>query len=115
MQYQQHSFYLCKTPLHATGENDVEILDTAADSESFPHLFKQFESLRSHAFNADQLYSITRAEDIFDLIRAPGERQAKEAAWEKAKPEIVTNLQHRIMQKGDKKAEAILRDIHDVT
>lgn len=115
MQYLQHSFYLCKTPLHATGEKDVEILDTAADSESFPHLFKQFESLRSHAFNADQLYSITRAEDIFDLIRATGERHAKEIAWEKAKPEIVTNLQHRIMQKEDKEAEAILREVHEVT
>lgn len=115
MQYQQHSFFLCKTPLHSSGERDVEVLDRADLSDAFPDLFVKYEELRSHAFNQDRLYSVTRAEDIYDLIRATGEREARELAWENAKPEIVTNLQHRVMQGGDSKAESILREVHDIT
>jgi Mg/Co/Ni transporter MgtE len=115
MIFQQHYFYLCKTPLSAQGERDVEIVTKATDSAHFPEVFKEYETLRSHAFNQDQLYSIVRADDIYDLVRAVSDREAKEKAWEKAKPEIVTNLQHRVMQSGDKNAEAILKDVHDLS
>jgi hypothetical protein len=114
MIYKQHAFYLCKTPLSASGVSDVEVLNQEVDTKDFPDLFKEFESKRSHAFNQDQLYSIVRADDVFDLIRATSEDEAKELAWEKAQPDIVTNLQHRSMQDGDKNAAAILKDVHGI-
>jgi len=77
-------------------------------------LFKEYEEYRSHAFNDDKLYSIVRADDIFDLVRTGTEKEAKELAFENAEPEIVTNLQHRVMQKGDKDAEAILKEVHQI-
>jgi len=114
MIYKQKFFYLCKTPLSAEGPGDVEIVDRADDSDSFPELFKKFEDLRSHAFNEDNLYSIVRADDIYDLIRTGTKEEAKEEAYEKAEQEIITNLQHRVMQKGDKNAKAILKEVHEV-
>lgn len=114
MIYKQHYFFLTKTPLSAQGASDVEIITKSADNAEFPEVFKHYEELRSHAFNQDQLYSIVRADDIYELVRAVNETEAKEMAWEKAKPEIVTNLQHRVMQNNDKNASAILRDVHDV-
>lgn len=114
MIYKQKFFYLCKTPLSAEGPGDVEIVDRADDSDSFPELFKKFEGLRSHAFNEDNLYSIVRADDIYELIRTGTKEEAKEEAYEKAEQEIITNLQHRVMQKGDKNAKAILKEVHEV-
>lgn len=114
MIYKQKFYYLCKTPLSAEGPNDVEVIDRADDSNQFPELFKKFEDLRSHAFNEDQLYSIVRADDIYELIRTGTEKEAKEMAFEKAEPEIVTNLQHRVMQKNDKNAKAILKEVHQI-
>jgi len=113
--YQQHYFFLCKIPLNSESEKDVEVITQTADSESFPDVFKQYEELRSHAFNEDKLYSVVRADSIFDLIRAVDERSAKELAWEKAKPEIITNLQHKFMQSGDKQAEKTLKYVHDIS
>lgn len=112
MIYKQKFFYLCKTPLSAEGPEDVEIITRAEDSEDFPRVFKEYEELRSHAFNEDDLYSIVRADDVYDLIRTGTEKEAKEEAFDKAQQEIITNLQHRVMQGGDKDAKAILKEVH---
>lgn len=114
MNYKHKFFYLCKTPLSAEGPKDVEIIDRAEHSDEFPELFKEYEELRSHAFNEDKLYSIIRADDIYDLLRTGTEKEAKEAAFEKAQQEIITNLQHRVMQKEDDEAKAILKEVHDI-
>jgi len=114
MIYKQKYYFLCKTPLSAEGPSDVQVIEKAARNEDFPELFKKYEELRSHAFNEDNLYSIVRADDIYDLIRTTSESQAKEEAFEKAEPEIVTNLQHRVMQQKDEHAREILRDVHGV-
>ncbi len=115
MIFKQKFYYLTKTPLSADGPKDVEVIDRANDSNEFPELFKRFEELRSHAFNDDNLYSIVRADDIYDLVRTGTEKEAKELAYENAEPDIITNLQHRVMQLGDKNAEAILKEIHQIT
>jgi Mg/Co/Ni transporter MgtE len=114
MIYKQKFYFLCKTPLSAEGPEDVEVLEKADKNENFPELFQKYEDYRSHAFNEDRLYSIVRADDIFDLIRTTNEKAAKELAFENAQPEIITNLQHRVMQKKDKNAKAILKEVHGV-
>lgn len=114
MNYKHKFFYLCKIPLSAEGPEDVEIIDRAENSEEFPALFKEYEELRSHAFNEDDLYSIIRADDIYDLIRTGTEKEAKNKAFETAQQEIITNLQHRVMQDDDKDAKAILKEVHKI-
>lgn len=114
MIYKQKYFYLCKIPLSAEGPEDVEVIDRADSSDEFPELFKEYEELRSHAFNKDKLYSIIRADDVYDLLRTGTEEEAKEMAFDNAQQEIVTNLQHRVMQKDDKDAKAILKEVHGV-
>jgi len=114
MQYKQSFFYLCKTPLSAEGPEHVEIITRAEDSTDFSRVFSEYEELRSHAFNDDKLYSIVRADDIFDLIRIGTEKEAKEKAFEQAQQEIVTNLQHRVMQGDDMEAKSILKEVHDI-
>lgn len=114
MQYKQNFFYLCKTPLSAEGPEHVEIISRADDNHDFPRLFSEYEELRSHAFNEDKLYSIVRADDVYDLIRTGTEKEAKEKAFEQAQQEIITNLQHRVMQDDDKEAKSILREVHDI-
>lgn len=114
MIYKQKFYYLTKTPLSAEGPNDVEVINRADTTNDFPALFKEYEEYRSHAFNEDKLYSIVRADDIYDLVRTGTDKEAKELAFENAEPEIVTNLQHRVMQKGDKDAEAILKEVHQI-
>lgn len=114
MIYKQKFYYLCKIPLSAEGPKDVEIVDRADDSAQFPELFKKFEELRSHAFNSDKLYSVVRADDIYELVRIGTVEEAKEEAYERVQPDIVTNLQHRVMQKNDKDAQAILKEVHDI-
>lgn len=114
MIYKQKFYYLCKTPLSAEGPSDVEVIERADDSLQFPELFKKFEEYRSHAFNEDNLYSIVRADDIYELVRTGTDKEAKELAFERAEQEIVTNLQHRVMQKNDENARAILKDVHQI-
>lgn len=114
MNYTQNFFFLCKTPLSAEGPNDVEIITKADNSEDFPRVFKEFEELRSHAFNKDNIYSVVRADDIYELVRTSNEKLAKEEAFEKAQPEIITNLQHRVMQGKDANAKAILKEVYDI-
>lgn len=114
MIYKQKYYYLCKTPLSAEGPEDVEIVDRADNNDEFPELFKKFEDLRSHAFNEDEIYSIVRADDIYDLLRTGTEKEAKEMAYDRAEPEIITNLQHRVMQGKDKNAQAILKEVHQI-
>ncbi len=115
MQYQQNFFYLCKTPLSAEGPEHVEIITRAENSEDFPRVFQEFEELRSHAFNEDKIYSVVRADDIYELVRTNTEESAKEIAYEKAEQEIITNLQHRVMQDGDSNAKGILKEVYDIT
>lgn len=114
MIYKQKFYYLCKTPLSAEGSGDVEVIDRADDTVQFPELFKKFEEYRSHAFNEDNLYSIVRADDIYELVRTGTEKEAKEEAYERAEQEIITNLQHRVMQKNDENARAILKEVHEL-
>lgn len=114
MIYKQKFYYLCKIPLSATGPRDVEVIDRADDTKQFPELFKKFEEYRSHAFNEDDLYSIVRADDIFELVRTGTEKEAKEEAYERAEQEIITNLQHRVMQQNDENARAILKEVHEL-
>lgn len=114
MQYQNNYFFLCKTPLSAEGPEHVEVVTRAEDSEDFPRVFKKFEELRSHAFNEDKIYSVVRADDIYELIRTNTEKEAKEEAYEKAQSEIITNLQHRVMQSKDANAKAILKEVYDI-
>jgi len=114
MRYKHKFFYLCKTPLSAEGPGDVEIIDRAEHSDEFPELFEEYENLRSHAFNEDKLYSIIRADDIYDLLRTGTEEEARDMAFDKAQQEIITNLQHRVMQKNDDDARAILKEVHDI-
>ena len=114
MKYEHKFFYLCKTPLSAEGPQDVEVIKRVEDSQEFPEVFKEYEELRSHAFNDDDLYSIIRADDIYQLIRTGTKKQAKEEGFEEAQQEIITNLQHRVMQDGDANAKAILKEVHDI-
>ncbi len=115
MNYQKKYFYLCKTPLSAEGPEHVEVVTRAENTEDFPRVFKEFEELRSHAFNEDKLYSIVRADDIFELIRTTTKDQAKKEAFEQAQKEIITNLQHRVMQNDDMEAKGILKEVHDIS
>lgn len=114
MIYKQKFYYICKTPLSAEGPSDVEVIERADDTKQFPELFKKFEEFRSHAFNDDNLYSIVRADDIYELVRTGTEKEAKELAYERAEQEIITNLQHRVMQQNDENARAILKEVHEL-
>jgi hypothetical protein len=114
MQYRQQFFYLCKTPLSAEGPEHVEVLNRADNNAAFPELFAEYEQLRSHAFNEDKLYSVIRADDIYELIRTGTEKEAREEAFEQARQELVTNLQHRVMQNDDQEAKSILKEVHDI-
>lgn len=114
MIYKQKFYYICKIPLSAEGPADVEVIERADDTKQFPELFKKFEQFRSHAFNNDNLYSIVRADDIFELVRTGTEKEAKELAYERAEQEIITNLQHRVMQQNDENARAILKEVHEL-
>ena len=114
MNYTFNQFYLCKTPLSAEVSSDVEIITKAENSEDFPRVFKELEKRRSHAFNKDNIYSVVRADDIYELIRTSSDQLAKEEAFEKAQSEIITNLQHRVMQGSDANAQSILKEVYDI-
>jgi hypothetical protein len=114
MNYTENHFYVCRIPLSAEGPQDVEIVDEIDTTEDFPRLFQTFEDLRSHAFNKDKLYSVIRADELFALIRTNGVKQAKVVAFEEARPNLITNLQHRVMQSRDENARSILRDVHEI-
>ncbi|MEX0772215.1 MAG: hypothetical protein WEB89_11160 [Balneolales bacterium] len=114
MLYSEKYFFLCRIPLSAEGPKDVEVLQKAQNTEEFPALFDQFEEKRSHAFNKDKLYSIVRADEIFTIVRTHNEDQAKETAFEDVRPDLVTNLEQKVMQSKDKNAVSILRKVHDV-
>lgn len=112
--YQEKFFYLCKVPLDAATPEDVTILKKAANTSEFPELFKDYEDLRSHAFNNDGLFSIIRADEIHIIVRTANDNLAKEVALEESTPNLITNLQHKVMQSKDKKAQKILKEIHEI-
>jgi len=114
MRYEHKLFYLCKIPLSAESSDDVEIITRVEESKEFPEVFKKYEELRSHAFNEDGLYSIIRADDIYQLIRTGTREEARQEGFEQAEQEIITNLQHRVMQDDDANAQAILKEVHGV-
>lgn len=115
MNYQKKLFYLCKTPLSAEGPSHVEVITRAENTEDFPRVFKEYKKLRSHAFNDDELYSIIRADDVYELVRTSTKKEAKKEAFEQAQKEIITNLQHRVMQDDDMEAKGILKEVHDIS
>ncbi len=114
MLYQDKYYYLCHIRLSAEKPEDVEIIEKAGTTHAFSELFDKYEELRSHAFNEDGLYSVVRADDIYVIIRTTTPEEARKEAYEEARPGIITNLEHRVMQHQDKNAEQILRDVHNV-
>ncbi|MEX0928491.1 MAG: hypothetical protein WD266_11115 [Balneolales bacterium] len=114
MLYSEKYFFLCRIPLSVEGPRGVEILRKAQSTEEFPALFEQFEEKRAHAFNEDELYSIVRADEIFAIVRTHNEAQAKDAAFEDVRADLITNLEQKVMQDKDKNAISILRKVHDV-
>jgi hypothetical protein len=114
MIYTDNFFFICRIPLSAEGPQDVEVIDQADSTEDFPRLFARFEECRSHAFNKDNLYSVVRADEIFVLIRTNNKKSAQIKAFEESRANLVTNLEHRVMQNSDENAKAILRNVHEV-
>jgi tRNA/tmRNA/rRNA uracil-C5-methylase (TrmA/RlmC/RlmD family) len=114
MLYANKKFHLCRIPLKAKGPQDVKILRRSEHIEEFPELFKEFEEHRSHAFTEDGLFSIVRAEELFNIVRTDTDESAREMAFEDARANLITNLQHKVMQEKDAEAVKILRKIHDV-
>lgn len=112
--YQEKFFFLCHVPLSATGPQDVNILQKAETTKEFPELFKKYEDLRSHAFNDDSLFSIIRADDLHLIVRTGSDETAKEAAFEEGRANLITNLQHKVMQEKDKNAVSILKEVHGI-
>jgi hypothetical protein len=115
MRFQEHYFFLCRVKLDAKGPQDVEIIAKAETSVDFPAIYEQYEELKSIAYNEDGLYSIVRANEIIVLVRTPvNPKEAKIRAYDEAVPNLITNLQHRVMQKKDADAKRILKEVHDI-
>jgi hypothetical protein len=114
MMYTEKYFYLCRVPLSAAGSQDVDILQVAETTEQFPELFSKYEEMRAHAFNKDGLYSAVRADDMYCIVRTSGKDLAKQQAFDDSKANLVTNLQHRVMQQNDKNAKSILSKVHEI-
>lgn len=114
MQYAEKYFYLCSVPLSAENPKDVSIITRAENTSDFPRVFQKYEDLRSHAFNEDKLFSIIRADEIHILVRTTTTENAKEVAIEESKANVITNLQHRVMQNNDAKAREILKKVHQI-
>lgn len=114
MIYTDKTFYLCRVPLSAEGPQDVEVMTKAENIEDFPRVFSEFEEARKHAFNKDKLFSVIRADELFTIVRTTTPKSAKEIAFDECRANLITNLQHRVMQNKDKEAVGILRDVHEV-
>jgi hypothetical protein len=114
MIYTEKTFYLCRIPLSAEGPQDVEIASKAENIEDFPRVFQEYEDARKHAFNKDGLFSIIRADEIYTIVRTTSPKAAKQMAFEESTANLITNLQHKVMQEKDKNAAAILRDVHEI-
>jgi hypothetical protein len=114
MQYTDNFFYLCHIPLSAEGPDDVQVIQKCETTENFPELFSEYERLRSHATNTDGLYSVIRADDIYVIIRTPNDKQAKQKAFEESRTNLITNLQHRVMQHKDENAQMILKSVYEI-
>ncbi len=114
MLYTEKTFYLCRIPLSAEGPNHVEVLTKAANIEDFPRVFDEYEEKRKHAFNEDGLFSVIRADELFTVVRTTSDKAAKELAFEEVRANLITNLQHRVMQGKDAEAVAILKKVHEV-
>lgn len=105
---------MCRIPLDAQGSSDVEVIRKADSTADFPELFREYEEKRAHAFNEDGLYSVIRADEIFILVRTTDSKSAKELAFDESRANLITNLEHRVMQNNDAKAKAILSKVHEI-
>jgi hypothetical protein len=114
MLYSDKFYFICRVPLSAEGPEDVEVITKAETMEDFPRVFVQYEELRSHAFNKDGLFSVVRADEIYALVRTNNPKEAKILAFEDSRSNLITNLEHRVMQNKDKEARAILKNVHEV-
>ncbi|MCH8557213.1 MAG: hypothetical protein LAT84_05305 [Balneolia bacterium] len=114
MIYTDKTFFLCRIPLSAEGSHDVEVITKAENIEDFPRVFDEYEGLRKHAFNDDGLFSVIRADELFVIVRTTSDKMAKEMAFDESRANLVTNLQHRVMQEKDAEAVAILKKVHEV-
>jgi hypothetical protein len=114
MIYTDKFYFICRVPLSAEGPEDVEVITKADSTEDFPRIFKEYEELRSHAFNKDGLYSVIRADEIYVLVRSTNPKEAKNLAFEDSRSGLITNLEHRVMQNKDREAQAILKNVHEV-
>lgn len=114
MQYTDNFFYLCHIPLSAESPDDVQIIQKCEQTDDFPSLFSEYEKLRAHATNKDGLYSVIRADDVYVIIRTNGEKNAKAKAFEDSRTNLITNLQHRVMQNKDEDAQMILKSVYQV-
>ncbi|MCH8568639.1 MAG: hypothetical protein LAT67_10260 [Balneolales bacterium] len=114
MIYTEKTFFLCRIPLSAESENDVEVVTRAENINDFPRVFSEYEELRSHAFNEDKLFSVIRADELFVIVRTISDKAAKQMAFEESTANLITNLQHRVMQNKDAEASAILKKVHEI-
>lgn len=114
MLYSEKYFYLCHVPLSAEGPQDVEIIQKVEGTETFPALFAEYERLRAHATNKDGLYSVIRADKLHVILRSHSDNDAKEKAFTESRANLITNLQHRVMQSKDENAQSILRNVYNI-
>jgi hypothetical protein len=114
MIFTEKTFYLCRVPLSSEGPQSVEVISKAENIEDFPRVFSEFEEARKHAFNKDGLFSVVRADELFTIVRTTTPKSAKEMAFEESRANLITNLQHRVMQGKDKNAVGILKEVHEI-
>lgn len=114
MQFVEKYFYLCEIPLGAEGPSDVEVMERADSNDDFPRLFNRYEELRKHASNSEGLYSVVRADVLHAIVRTSSPDFAKEMAFGEARANLVTNLQHRVMQSADQNARELLKRVHNI-
>ena len=112
--FQEKYFYLCQIPLSSEGPSDVTIITHAVDSVDFPRVFGEYEERRKHALNEDGVYSIIRADELNLIVRTTTKDASKALAFEEATPDLITNLQHRVMQSKDKNAQSILKSVFGI-
>jgi len=114
MIYTEKTFFLCRIPLSAEGPQSVEVVTKAENIEDFPRVFSEYEELRKHAFNEDGLFSVIRADELFTIVRTSSDKLARELSFEDSRANLITNLQHRVMQGKDANAVSILKKVHEV-
>lgn len=114
MLFSEKYFYLCHIPLSAESSDDVQVIKKCESNDEFSDLFTEYEKLRAHATNSDGLYSVIRADDVYVIIRTNNDKEAKLKAFEESRTNVITNLQHRVMQNKDQNAQMILKSVYQI-